>query len=169
MNLVTMFAHLLGSLPPILQMIFGGAYVLGMVYIIIALRRLHKMGTGDPHVHIESVLMGFAIAGCLIAAPTAVGADIGTFFATTHPSPLQYSGPGGAEMTNAAKAIVLFIQIIGVIAIIRGFMILRSISHGNSRDTAAKGFTHILGGAFAANIVGAALYLGNTVGMHLPI
>jgi prepilin signal peptidase PulO-like enzyme (type II secretory pathway) len=168
-NLVTMFANLGGSLPPVLRMVFGFAYVLGGYYVFVALRRLWKMGNGDPHIHTESIAMGFAIAGCLIAAPTAVGADLGTFFATTHPSALQYSGPGGPEMTTAAKAIVLFIQIVGVIAVIRGFMILRAVAHGNSRDTTAKGMTHILGGAFAANVVGAALLMGNTVGIHLPI
>lgn len=169
MNLITMFANLGGSLPPILQMIFGMSYVIGGYYVFIALRRLWKMGTGDPHIHTESVAMGLAIAGCLIAAPTAVGADLGTFFATTTPSILQYSGPGGPEMTTAAQAIVLFIQIVGVIAVIRGFMILRAVAHGNTRDTVSKGMTHIVGGAFAANVVGAALVLGSTVDMNLPL
>lgn len=169
MNLITMFANLGGSLPPILKMVFGLSYVIGGYYVVVALRRLWKMGQGDPHVHSESVFMGLAIAGCLIAAPTAIGADIGTFFATTTPSPLQYTGPGGTEMTTAVKAIVLFIQIVGVIAVIRGFMILRSVAHGNSRDTVSKGMTHVLGGAFAANVVGAALMLGATVGMTLPL
>ena len=145
------------------------SYLLGGVYTIVALRRLWKMGAGDPHVHTESVLMGLAIAGCLIAAPTAVGADMGTFFATTTPSPLQYSGPGGANMQQAAQAIVLFVQIIGVIAVIRGFLIFRDISHGNTRNTAWKGMTHVVGGAFAANVVSAALMLGNTFGIHIPI
>ncbi|MDD2748725.1 MAG: hypothetical protein PHX24_01440 [Acidithiobacillus sp.] len=169
MNLETMFAHLGGSLPPVLKMVFGLAYVIGGAYIFIALRRLWKLGTGDPHVHTESIVMGMAIGGCLIAAPTAVGADLGTFFATTTPSVLQYTGPGGANMAAAAKAIVLFIQIVGVIAIIRGFMILRAVSHGNTRDTTAKGMTHIAGGAMAANVVSAALILATTVGMSLPI
>lgn len=168
-DLATMFAHLGGSLPPVLKMVFGGAYVLGAYYVFIALRRLWKMGAGDPHIHSESIFMGMAIAGCLIAAPTAIGADLGTFFTTTTPSPLQYTGPGGGSMTAAAKAIVLFIQIVGVIAVVRGFMILRAVSHGNSRDTTAKGMTHIIGGAFAANVVGAALIIGNTLGMSLPI
>ncbi|MDD3759804.1 MAG: hypothetical protein PHO57_03120 [Acidithiobacillus sp.] len=168
MNLITMFANMTSSLPPVLKMVFGAAYVLGAAYIIIALRRLWKMGTGDPHIHTESIVMGLAIGGCLVAAPTAVGADIGTFFATTHPSPLQYAGPGGAEMATAAKAIVLFIQIVGVIAVIRGFMILRAVAHGNSRDTVSKGATHIVGGAMAANVVMAAITFGNTVGLTLP-
>lgn len=168
MNLITMFANMMSSLPPILKMVFGASYVIGIYYVFIALRRLWKMGTGDPHIHTESVVMGLAIAGCLIAAPTAVGSDLGTFFATTHPSPLQYNGPGGAEMGTAAKAIVLFIQIVGVIAVIRGFMILRAVAHGNSRDTVSKGMTHIVGGAMAANVVTAAIWLGNTVGLTLP-
>ncbi|MBU2838726.1 hypothetical protein HF670_03940 [Acidithiobacillus thiooxidans] len=168
MNLITMFAHLGGSLPPVLKMVFGLSYVIGGAYVFIALRRLWKMGSGDPHIHTESIVMGMAIAGCLIAAPTAVGADIGTFFVTNTPSPLQYTGPGGTEMTTAVKAIVLFIQIVGVIAIIRGFMILRATAHGNSRSTVSKGAIHIIGGAFAANVVGAALMLGNTVGIILP-
>lgn len=169
MNLITMFANLNGSLPPVLRMVFGMAYVVGAYYVFIALRRLWKLGNGDPHVHAESVVMGLAIAGCLIAAPTAVAADLGTFFATNTPSVLQYSGPGGSNMATAAKAIVLFIQIVGVIAVIRGFMILRAIAHGNSRDTVSKAATHIFGGAFAANVVGAAILLGNSVGLSLPI
>ena len=169
LNLLQMFANLNSSLSPVLLAVFGFSYLLGGVFVFIALRRLWKMGAGDPHIHTESILMGMAIAGCLIAAPTAVGADIGTFFAVNAPSPLQYSGPGGTSMSAAAGAIVLFVQIVGVIAVIRGFMILRAVAHGNTRDTPAKGFTHIVGGAFAANVVGAALMLGNTFGYQLPI
>lgn len=169
MDLITMFDNLNSSLPPVLEMVFGLSYVIGAYYVVVAMRRLWLIGKGDPQVKVESVVMGMAIAGCLIAAPTAVGADMGTFFASTSPSPLQYTGPGGTSMQDAVKAIVLFVQIVGVIAVIRGFMILRGISHGNSRDTASKGWTHILGGAFAANLVATALFLGNTFGINIPL
>jgi hypothetical protein len=53
---------------------------------------------------------------------------------------------------NAIAAALDFFQLIGMIAFVRGFMIIRNAVEGNGQATMAQGFTHVIGGILAINI-----------------
>jgi hypothetical protein len=57
-----------------------------------------------------------------------------------------------ANATNAMGAVLVFIQIIGGIAFMRGFLMLRALADGSSSVSTSAAFTHILGGSAALNI-----------------
>ena len=59
----------------------------------------------------------------------------------------------------------MFVQLLGVIAFVRGLLILKSI--GENKDGAlGRAMTHIFGGAAAMNISWAITMLANSIGAH---
>jgi hypothetical protein len=58
----------------------------------------------------------------------------------------------GVQFSNAIEAALTFFQLIGMIAFVRGWMIMKSASEGTGNATMAQGITHIIGGVCALNI-----------------
>lgn len=69
------------------------------------------------------------------------------------------------NMNLIVTACVTFIQIVGVIAFIRGFFVLRAVADGNSQVSPMAGFTHIIGGALAVNLGPLIMVIMNSLGM----
>ena len=72
---------------------------------------------------------------------------------------LQYgTGAGGLSGTALANAhtvisaIIKFVLVLGLISIMRGIFIVRSVAEGSGQASMMAGLTHILGGALAVNL-----------------
>lgn len=91
-----------------------------------------------------------------------------TFFEQeTQKSVLSYaiSGGGvGSASLSTVLSIIAFVQFVGLLAFIRGWLVLNAI--GKRQDaTLGKGITHIVGGVFAVNIVVVAKITAVTFGI----
>lgn len=67
----------------------------------------------------------------------------------------------------ALKGVLLFVQLIGHIALVRGLFIFKGLGEGKQGAEFGRGLTHILGGAMAVNINKTIEVLSNSVGMPL--
>ena len=56
------------------------------------------------------------------------------------------------QFITAVVAALTFIQLIGMIAFVRGWYIVKNAIEGSGQATVAQGFTHIIGGVLAINI-----------------
>jgi hypothetical protein len=65
---------------------------------------------------------------------------------------LSSAAGGGQNGAAVILAVLGFVQIIGFIAFIRGFLILQKYSSGEARDGMGRAITHIAGGVMAVNI-----------------
>jgi len=59
---------------------------------------------------------------------------------------------GSQQFANAVGAALTFVQVIGAIAFVRGWMVMKKVVEGNGNVTMAQGITHIIGGVLAINI-----------------
>lgn len=72
-------------------------------------------------------------------------------FSMTANSLLTSSG-GGAGGAGAIVAVLGFVQILGFIAFVRGWLVLHKFNTGDAKDGLGRAATHIVGGAAAINI-----------------
>ena len=67
----------------------------------------------------------------------------------------KVSDAAGGDTTafqNAVQAALTFVQIVGFIAFVRGWNIIRHAVEGSGQATVPQGVTHIVGGVMAINI-----------------
>lgn len=133
--------------------------VLGLFFMITAFLRMARgagqdgprgsLGSGTvTRVFIGSILLSIA-ATADVFTTTLFSGSIVKFNGMNIPSVPSATLD---QANQAMSAILVFIQIIGFIAFIRGFLMLRALADGNSSVSSAAAFTHVLGGAIAINI-----------------
>jgi hypothetical protein len=163
-NLITNIKAPMGFL------IWSLSAILGLFFLVSAFVRMAKgAGQDGPRGSLGSGTVGRVIIGAILLSLAAT-ADI---FTTTifGGAGAQFSGmniPGVAAPTLARAesvmaAILVFIQIIGFIAFMRGFLMLRALADGNNGVSTAAAATHIVGGAVAINISPALEIIQTTV------
>ena len=86
-----------------------------------------------------------------------------TLFGASWQDTLAY--PTGSSSTDAlVSSVVLIMQVVGVIAFIRGILLLNSAGGHNAQPgSVGKGLTFIVGGLMAINIYGTWQMLVNTL------
>ncbi len=133
---------------------------LGAFFLITGLLRMAKGATQDgPRGSLGAGTIGRIIVGSiLISLAPSIDVITSTLFGT---GVVQFSGlniPGvdaGAlsQAKNAVGAVLTFIQIVGGIAFMRGFLMLRALADGGGGGVSTSAaFTHIIGGSAALNI-----------------
>ena len=105
---------------------------------------------------IGATLISFPIATNIATETMALGAATGTELSRVP------SGGGAPGAAAALKGVLLFVKMIGHIAFLRGFLILKGVAEGSQNQTVGKALTHILGGAAAININATVEILANT-------
>lgn len=137
-------------------------YIIGVFLVIRGLLKAAKAGTdprvGAPHVILANLLIGgvFLTAGSMVVSMTYTLFNTGSsndFSSLINWSAITGETGGNTEAANTAVvAILKFIQIIGVIGFIRGWLIIKNAVEGTGQTTVPQGLTHVIGGAMAYNI-----------------
>lgn len=144
---------------PIQYTIWTLSAVLGLFFLISAFLRMARGAAVDgPRGSLGSGTLGRIFIGSILLSIAATS-DVftSTFFSG---SIVKFDGmsiPGVAasDLTRANQAmaaVLVFVQIIGFIAFMRGFLMLRALADGNQSISSAAAFTHIIGGSLAFNI-----------------
>jgi hypothetical protein len=143
---------------PLLKIILVIAFLVGIYLVLTAVLRLAKNnGRDGPAGALGSGTIGRLVIGAiLISFSTAVDAFTMSLFGGTT---VQFTGLDPSlglgsidKFNNAIKAALMFFQILGFIAFMRGFLMLRALADGAQGASMAAAFTHIFGGALAFNI-----------------
>jgi hypothetical protein len=146
----------------------------GLNYIARGLFKAAKTGT-DPRAAAPHVIIAYLFLGSiLITGGGMLWRTTYSIFGTdTINSMKSFSGINWSRLgasgdftgaDSAVQAVLAFIQIIGAIAFLRGWMILKGAVEGSSQDTIPKGITHIIGGVLAINIDRTLKIIDNTFG-----
>jgi hypothetical protein len=113
-----------------------------------------------------NIVANLVVGACLVAVGESANVILGTVFGNGA-TVLNAGTPGSTlvagwafvqqlqaspSFINAVAAALDFFQIIGLIAFVRGFMIIRNAVEGSGQATMAQGFTHVFGGILAMNI-----------------
>lgn len=164
-----MLVSFANNIPTLERLIQACAYIIGISYMFRAVYQLKEYGELRAMMSMQTDLrrpmIMFAVAVCLLYSPTLYNVGLQTIFAQSSPSPLAYVQSDLASWSGLESIVVRVIQLIGLIAFIRGVMILATLaSPQHPPGTLGKALTHIIGGILAINIVGTAIVIQNTFG-----
>lgn len=163
-----MFLNLSQSYPQLENLIKYTSYVLGVVFMVkgvYAFRIYGEMRNMMSQQHSIRGPLTFLMVGCaLMFLPSMQNTLVTTVFGSPDISPFSYmTSQGWTE--GMSTAIFGFVQIVGYIAFIRGWLIIAGTAQGHGQHTVAKGLVHIFGGVLAINIIGTQQILWNTLGL----
>lgn len=164
------------SLPGLTTAAAALCYLLGVVFMVMGINSLREAnehgqrGQGSWKSGFVTMLVGTV----LINIPEAVTTILTTVYQSTlmnGDSPLAYSGgslDGNSKLVMGA--IVKFIQFVGFLAFVRGWLILKAVGDGGGQDASmGKAITHIFGGTMAINIVATTNIISDTFGIGFTI
>lgn len=166
-----MFVALSYSLPAMVKFVAIGAKLVGLMLLLKTIYMLPNYESGKETG--SKVLWTFITAIGLYTFPilfTTVMETMGGVASYTNgasnPLTAAYAASSRSNDFNGAIASVLmFVQLLGVIAFVRGMLILKAL--GENKDGAmGRALTHIFGGAAAMNVSWAITMLANTIGAH---
>ena len=157
---------------PMVFMLSCLSILIGVFLVIRGLVKGAKFGT-DPRVHSVPNILANIIIGTIVYT---IGMSMNTVMATVFGSDtitgpgtvlntIAYDfGDGTVPFQQAVYAALSFFQMIGMIAFIRGWLILKDAVEGQGQKTISQGLTHILGGVLSVNIYGFLQVLDTTFG-----
>lgn len=163
--------NLAGSLDQVYSLITGTAYIMGLVFAFKAMYSLKVYGEARTmmatNASMKEPLTYLLVAAVFLYLPTAFQILMNSSFG--YSNVLAYSEVPTAfnlTATNGGHALLKLFQVIGVIAFIRGWILLaRSSGQGAQPGGAGKGIIHVAGGVMMMNIVGTINILYNTLGI----
>ncbi|MDD3288821.1 MAG: hypothetical protein PHX43_07460 [Alphaproteobacteria bacterium] len=150
-------------------------FVMGAFLVFRGLLRASKYGT-DAKASPASIGANLIIGAILLSVGQMINIGVMTMFGDPGITPfaginwekLAPDGGEGFEKINKVVAsIITFVQVIGMIAFIRGWLILKSVVEGSGQATMAQGITHIMGGVLAINIGTVADIADKTFGLNI--
>lgn len=163
-GLDAMFAAFVTNIrEPLIVMVQVIANVCGAYMMVHGFMQASKYGvdarTNSIHKILTNIGFGailFTIGGCFSMVIASVFGGAGV----TDPAKstvLAYkfvanSGGGSDQFATAIAAGLQFIQIIGFIAFVRGWLVMKKVVEGGGNASAATGITNIVGGVLAINI-----------------
>ena len=170
-NIAEMFANFSDSSIALMSIVVAAAFLTGIAITFKGLLSLKEYADSGGRVPLKTPFIILLVGVLLVAMPgtinmatetMALGKNTGTqVFAET-------SSDAPAGMDSALRGILLFVKLIGHIAVFRGLLILHRGSQGQEASF-GRGVTHILGGAAAININATVNLLASAVGMPMPI
>jgi hypothetical protein len=175
-GLDTMLSSFVGNIKdPLVAVISLTAILSGLYMVIRGLVKASKYGF-DPKTHsVNSILAHLGFGSLLLTIGDNVdmmvnsvfGQDISGSSVITWRGLSSLAGGVSPEFINAVNAGLTFVQIIGAIAFVRGWMIMKKVVEGGGNVTLAQGLTHIFGGVLAINIYQLLLIKYKTYGKNM--
>lgn len=171
----SILSNVAASLIPIENLLTGAAYLIGILFAIKAImtlkthgeQRSSMSGTGN----MKEAGMYMFVAGMLVYYPTAFQALMNSTFG--YQNVLSYGSVNSSTpwLSNifgtdslAGSTLTTIIQIIGLFAFIRGWILIaRASAQGQTPGTTGKGVMHVFGGILAMNIIGTLQVFYNTL------
>lgn len=166
-----MLVNLSRSYAGFFKLITAGAYLMGIAMAMRGIYYLKLYGDArtmmSSQANLKIPVIYLFVAGVFMYMPSMIHSLTMTAFGTTEITPLNYNTDklGGLNI-QATNAILGFIQVVGLISFVRGWMIVAKSAQGASQGASfGKGFTHVIGGILAINIVGTKNALWSTLGL----
>ena len=157
----SIFSNLSTSLSGVSQFLTALSYVSGIYLTVSAVLKFKNFGHRTAFMHVEAGMFGpimqFFIGVGLLYTPTFIGVLNATVFGDSSiDDVMAYSASGSSpDWATAIEPMYQTIQVIGLIAFLRGWLILtKSVQKdgGNQPGQTTKGIIHIIGGVMAMNI-----------------
>ncbi len=137
-------------------------YLMGIGFVLIGISRLTKtMQEGPRGPAGMGTLMTFISGGAMLNFAPMLGSFTTTMFGDesaetlvtlTGPLTTALSAAEQLRLQSTIEAMTLFVMLVGYVAFIRGWLVLKAYADGSQSATLAQGLTFLIGGTIAANI-----------------
>lgn len=168
---------LLGAFYNLESLVIAMSYVIGVTLIIrgIMMYRIFANQTygSAQRGEIAGPLVFLVVGTVLIYFPSTISASVNTLFGTSQiagfESLVSYQNVGPSVRLHLLQDVIIsYVQLIGLIAFIRGWVILSKMGHSGSQPgSIGKGVIHIVGGVILINLIGTITVLANTLGFQI--
>lgn len=164
--LITNFNESVGGFYQLLNSCF---YLIGGIFAVKTGWEIKSVQESRGQHTYAMAIVTFLTAVIFLYLPTAIDAFSNSMFdgVEGRVNPLAMGGDGTTATFSAGiRAIVQFVELVGLIAFGRGWFIMRALSQGRSGEGAmGRGITHMVGGILAVNITTFAPMLAKFVGL----
>lgn len=145
---------------PATFLITAFGYVAAILLLITGIVRLTKTAQEGPRGPTGlGTIMTFVVSGALFSFSPMIAAFSASIFgdATSNLIPTIGSqvitdGAVRAQIEPIINALMAFIALVGIIAFMRGWFVLKAFADGQQQATLAQGMTFLIGGAIAINL-----------------
>ncbi len=170
LDIAELLVNLSASYEPIVHLITGSAYVMGMAFGMIGVYKLKVYGDSrtmmSQSTSLKGPIMYLLTSAVFLYLPTAIDTLMLTLYGNTG-TPLSYGSPDDDLVPDEVIfAAVRLVQIIGLIAFIRGWLLLAQSSKQGAQPMTGKAMVHIFGGILAINILGTKDIISGTFGIN---
>lgn len=166
-DLATMLENFSKTVPQFMRLVTAFAYVSGMYLVfkgVMGLKQYGEQRTQMSSSHeLKGPLLTMAVGTALLYLPSTVEAGLSTFW--MDPNPYGYVQTDSDQWNTLIQDCFAVIQLIGVIAFIRGLFVLGQLSGQAQPGTFGKGLAHIIGGVLAINLYQFAQAVINTLAL----
>ncbi len=159
---------------PASNMLTFFAYIAGIAFLLVGISRLTKrMEDGPRGPTGMGTIMTFIAAGALFSFGNSIGVFASTVFGDN--KLLMHANIGGnviAEVEDRERlqkiieGLLIFVMLVGYIAFIRGWFVMKAFADGAQGATLAQGLTFLIGGTIAINLGELINVLSATVGIN---
>jgi intracellular multiplication protein IcmC len=164
MDVYSMLANLEKSLPGIQNVISYTAYFIGICLVMMSLYKLHHVADQRNMMSQQHSISGpivTIIAGAfLIYLPSTIDTMTATFWGTD--SPMAFDTTTGGQYDQMIGIVLKIVKIVGIIAFIRGWLMIAKSTDQGQQGGVGKGMTHIIGGLLAFHMEATLQVLQNT-------
>jgi intracellular multiplication protein IcmC len=176
-SLDTALANLSASFDSLVSLVVAISYVTGLALVARGLMMYRGLANQTMASAQKGEFAGplvFIIVGAiLIYFPSTLNTTLNTIFVgvdqnnlSVASSMIGYQSLAGSEQwQQIADVVVKYVKLVGLIAFVRGWIILSKMGHSGSQPgSVAKGIIHIVGGVLLINIVDTFNLLARTLG-----
>lgn len=173
-SLDTALTNLASSFTSLKTMLVALAFVIGAMLVVRGLMMYKVFGTQTMASATKGEFAGplvFILVGAvLMYLPSTYNTSLTTIFGLNNIAPvsqlISYASVTKTEQwQQLSEVIVDYIYLIGLIAFIRGFVILSKMGHSGAQPgSIGKGLIHVVGGILLINIVATVNILATTFG-----
>lgn len=145
---------------PIFMLCATIGQAIGILMIVRALMKAAKTGTDARAAAPHAIIVNLLIGAILISLSSMLPIMLGTVFAdksiaafpVINWTKITGSSFDPANVNKTIEAILRFVQVVGIIGFLRGWLIIKNAVEGTGQATVPQGMTHIIGGTMAVNI-----------------
>ena len=162
---------------PLLSLIAITAGLCGLYMIINGVLKASRHGTDPKAYSIQNILVSLGFGCILFTVGTSLQQMLASLFGEdeiTESTAISWATLGAMigedvsqQFIDSVNAALTFVQLIGAISFVRGWLIMKKVMEGGGNVTLAQGLTHIIGGCLALNIYAFLLLMDATFGLNL--
>ena len=148
-------------------------FIVGVFLVLRGVLRMAKFGQDPKEASMPRILTSMVFGAIFMVMGQSLNIMMDSVFGvgtTLAPntvlswSSINSLGVDTTSFKTAVTAALTFFQLVGFIAFVRGWNVVRNAAEGSGQATYAQGFTHIIGGVMAINIYQYLIILDHTFG-----